>query len=92
MTARRINLETNTVQEVSDDEFFAGIFGHAPRTREQVQAEWDAKVQRCVEQLLRGCELSDFGNPAVREARELIALRDAEATGDPLLPKNRRAA
>jgi hypothetical protein len=64
---------------------FARSLGLRIRTPAEKQAEWDARVHRYVELILSGCELSEYGNPAVREAKELIALRDADSmTGDPL--------
>jgi hypothetical protein len=62
---------------------FARPLGLRIRSAEQKQAEWDAQVQWYVERILAGCEFSEFGNPAVRQAKELIALRDAEAQPDP---------
>ena len=63
---------------------FARSLGLHIRTPEQKRAEWDATVQRYVELILSGCQVSEYGNPAVREAKELIALRDADVSGDPL--------
>jgi len=85
MTRARI-ITNEGVREVSDSEFFATAFGHQPRTPEQKQSEWDAGVERYVQLILKGAELSEYGNPAVAEAFRLIALRegDAEPTGDPL--------
>jgi hypothetical protein len=57
---------------------FARSLGLNIRTQAEKRAEWTAKVERYVALILKGCELSEYGNPAVREAKELIALRDAD--------------
>jgi hypothetical protein len=70
---------------------FALSLGLRIRSAEQKQAEWNAKVEWYIERILAGCTFSEYGNPAVRQAKELIALRDADSmSGDPLL--KRRAA
>jgi hypothetical protein len=61
------------VREVSDDEF-RRAFGL--RTRQELDAAWDAKVEGYVKAILRGCDLDEYGNAAVREAKKRIALRE----------------
>jgi hypothetical protein len=58
------------VREVSDDEF-RRAFGL--RTRQELDAAWDAKVEGYVKAILRGCDLDEYGNAAVREAKKRIA-------------------
>lgn len=91
MTARIFDSHGN-VTECSDAEFFAAAFGHQPRTQAQIQIEWDARVERYIRLILSGCDLDEYGNPAVSEAKTLIALRDADSTvGDPVPPRRRAA-
>jgi hypothetical protein len=73
--ARIIDQFGNT-ETVSDRDFFTMAFGHPPKTREQREAEWNAEVERYVEQLQRGCEPDSYGNPAVIEAKKRIAERE----------------
>ena len=78
------------VEDVSDAEFFTRIFGHPPRTKTEKEAEWNAEVERYVELILSGAELSSYGNPQVIEAKRRIALREGDAgvIGNPLLRKD----
>jgi hypothetical protein len=73
---------------------FARSLGLRVQSAEQKQAEWDAQVRWYVERILSGCEFDTYGNNAVREAMQIIALRegDAEPTSDPLLKRPRIAA
>jgi hypothetical protein len=86
MTARIITNEG--VREVGDDES-RRTFGL--RTRQELDAAWDAEVERNVQAILRGCDLDEYGRPAVREAKRLIAEREAEqfteVHGDPFLKR-----
>jgi hypothetical protein len=71
---------------------FARSIGFKIRTPEQKLAEWESRVEQYVKLILRGCDLSEYGNPTVAEAKRRISLREGDAgcVGDPLLP--RRAA
>jgi hypothetical protein len=88
----RDRLITADASKVSGADF-ARSLGLNIRTPEQKKADWDALVENYVRLMIeKGCEFSEYGNPAVREAKELIALRDADSTiGDPLR-RDRRAA
>jgi hypothetical protein len=92
MTRARI-ITNEGVREVSDREF-ARAFGL--RSRAELDAAYDAKVEWYVERILSGCTFNEYGNPAVGEAKKRIALREAAECGpDPLRhvePKSRRAA
>jgi hypothetical protein len=84
MTRAVIINEFGQARNVSADEF-RRAFGL--RTRQELDAAWDARVEGYVKAILRGCDLDEYGNAAVREAKRRIALRegDAAATGDPML-------
>lgn len=71
------------VEEVSNDEFRRAL---GLRTRAELDAAHDAKIEWYVERILSGCDFSEYGNPQVTEAKRRIALRegDAGAVGDPL--------
>jgi hypothetical protein len=92
MTRARIIDQFGNVEETSAANFYTRVFGHPPRTRDQRKAEWDAEVERYVKLILNGCELSEYGNPAVIEAKKRIALREGDAgvVSDPF--KRRHAA
>lgn len=94
MTRAIIVDQFGNVEETSAAEFYTRAFGHQPKTHEQRKAEWAAEVKRYVQAILRGCDPSEHGNPAVREAKKLIALREGDCGPDPLihLEPNRRAA
>jgi hypothetical protein len=90
--ARFIDLDTGTVRETGDREFYKSVFGHYPRTKEERAAEWDAKVEWYVERILAGCEFEEYGNPQVTEAKQRIAARDALDLTVGQLTGTRRAA
>jgi hypothetical protein len=76
MTSRaHIIDEFGNAETVSGNEFFARVFGHPPRTKEQRLADWQREVERLADLIEQGCELSDYGRPAVRDAYLLVAGR-----------------
>jgi hypothetical protein len=95
MTKARI-ITNEGVREVSDRELFTHAYSASRAQVSRAQAAWDAKVEWYVERILSGCVFSEYGNPAVGEAKKRIALREAAECGpDPLRhvePKSRRAA
>jgi hypothetical protein len=94
MTRARIVDQFSNVEETSAAEFYTRVFGHPPRTKAEKQADWEAEVERYVKAILRGCELDSYGNPAVAEAKKLIALREGDCGPDPLIhlePKRKAA-
>jgi hypothetical protein len=67
--------ELGTVEHMSDSEFYRTVFGHYPCTKEQRLADWQREVERWADLIEQGCELSDYGRPAVRDAYLLVAGR-----------------
>jgi hypothetical protein len=74
MTDRLITADARTTSGAD----FARSLGLNIRSREQKQAEWDARVAWYVERILAGCNFSEYGNPQVAEAKKRIA--EAEQT------------
>lgn len=90
MTARIIHPD-RTVEEVSGREFYTRVFGHPPRTREQIEAEWNADCNRYADMIEDGGEWA-VPPPCLADARRIVAERQqlTVCEGDPLL-KVRRA-
>jgi hypothetical protein len=88
MTARFIDLDTGTVRETTDREFFCRLFGS-----DEQRAERDRQAdERCIRAIQAG---DTYGYPPVQvdRCRQLMALRDADASlGDPFEKPRRRAA
>lgn len=84
---RAVMVHRDEIEQVSDREFFSRIFGHPPRTKEQHLAEWQTEIERLADLIEQGCELSEYGNPAVRDAKLLVAGRQRAAHSDPLLKR-----
>jgi hypothetical protein len=82
-------LYTATADQVSGADF-ARSLGLNIRTKEQKLAEWNTEVERYVALILKGAELSEYGNPAVAEAKKRIAEQTilghtASSLSDPML-------
>ena len=92
MTALIIHHD-GTVEECSDREFYSRIFGHAPRTKAEREAQYRADVERYVGFIDNGNEWA-VPPPYLAECRRIIALREAAECGpDPLRSlEPRRAA
>jgi hypothetical protein len=73
MTARIISRDG--VEEVSDREFFARVFGRAPRTRTEREAEWNADCERYADMIEAGGSWA-VPPPYLSECHRLIALRE----------------
>lgn len=93
MTARIINSRGN-VEELSDEAFYARLFGH-PLTKEQRLAEHQAEVERYIALIDNGGGWS-IPPAYLAECRRIIAEREAAECGpDPLRhiePRARRVA
>lgn len=72
MTARIITNEG--VEEVSDREFYTRAFGHPPRTKEQIAAEWRAKCEKAADAIENGLE-GLVSPPLLRDARRIVEER-----------------
>jgi hypothetical protein len=72
MTARIITNEG--VEAVSDREFFTRAFGHPPRTKAQIAAEWRAKCERYATSIENGFEAL-VPPPCLRDARKIVEER-----------------
>lgn len=88
MTARIITNEG--VKELSDREFYARIFGHPPRTKEQKAAQWQARCEKYADMIERGGEWA-VPPPCLRDARRIVQERAeqqlTETASDPLLKR-----
>jgi hypothetical protein len=78
VTARFVNLDTGTVSETSDAEFFASLFGHAPKTKAEREAEYRAKCERYADLIEQS---GDWGipPPCLADARAIVAERRVQA-------------
>jgi hypothetical protein len=55
MTRARI-ISRDGVEDVSGREFYTRAFGHAPRTRAELEAEWNADCERYADMIEAGSE------------------------------------
>jgi hypothetical protein len=72
VTARIITNEGT--EEVSDREFFTRAFGHPPRTKEQIEAEWRERCERYATSIENGFEAL-VPPPCLRDARKIVEER-----------------
>lgn len=78
-----------TAEEVSDREFFTRLFGHAPKTKAEREAEWRTDCERYADMIERGNEAS-VSPPFLHDARKIVAERaqlTAKAERADLTPK-----
>ena len=80
MTSRIIH-HNGTVEECSDREFYSRIFGHAPRTRAEREAQYRADIEKYIRAIEDGLE-GLVPPPYLDECRRIIALRE-EVHADP---------
>jgi hypothetical protein len=88
MTRARI-ITSEGVSEVSDREFYTRIFGHPPRTKEEIAADWQAACEKYADLIENGGGWS-IPRPYLHDARRIAAERAqlTECRSDPLLRKD----
>ena len=72
---RAVIIDANDgIENVSDAEFYQRVFGHAPRTKQERLAEWQASIERYADYLEAGEDWA-VPPPCLFAARLLVAGR-----------------